>query len=87
MSHQESIMAAMRDATPTLTIDDGAFEFSHMRPGSAVWEAGPGDPTDISRVTITYPWSLMTPLINRLFPNGEIVIRVESAMLNEPRFE
>lgn len=86
-SHEESIMAAMRDATPTLTIDDDAFEFTHMQPGSSVWEAGSGDPTDISRVAVTYPWSIMTPLVSQMFPGGEIVIRVESAMLNEPRFE
>ncbi len=87
MSHEASIIAAMRDATPTLTIGNDAFVFTHMRPGSAVWEAGAGDPTDISRVAVTYPWSIMTPLVSRLFPGGEIVIRVESAMLNEPRFE
>lgn len=87
MTHEESIIAAMRDATPTLSIDADAFEFTHMRPGSAVWEPGAGEPSDISRVTVTYPWSIMTPLVKRMFPDGEIVIRVESAMLNEPRFE
>lgn len=87
MTHEESIIAAMREATPTLTIDADAFEFSHMRPGSAVWEPGAGEPTHVSRVTVIYPWALMTPLVSRMFPGGEIVIRVESAMLNEPRFE
>lgn len=86
-THEESIMAAMRDATPTLTIADNQFTFTHLRPGQVAWEAGAGEPSDISRVTITYPWSLMTPLIRELFPNGQVVIRVESAMLNEPRFE
>lgn len=87
MTHEESIIAAMRQATPTLTIDSEAFEFTHMSPGSAVWEPGAGEPSDISRVTVLYPWTIMTPLVSRMFPDGEIVIRVESAMLNEPRFE
>ena len=87
MTHEESIIAAMRQATPTLTIDSEAFEFTHMSPGSGVWEPGSGEPSDISRVTVIYPWTIMTPLVSRMFPDGEIVIRVESAMLNEPRFE
>ena len=87
MTHEESIILAMRDAMPTLSIASTDFEFTHMSPGSDTWEAGAGEPSDISRVTVTRPWPIMTPLIKRLFPGGEIVIRVESAMLNEPRFE
>ena len=87
MTHEESIILAMRDAMPTLSIASADFEFTHMRPGSDTWEPGAGEPSDISRVTVTRPWPIMTPLIKRLFPGGEIVIRVESAMLNEPRFE
>jgi Flp pilus assembly protein TadG len=86
-TREQSIRAAMRDATPTLTLADSAFAFSHMPPGGTVWESGTGDPGDISRVTVTYPWELMTPLVNVFFPSGRLVINVESAMLNEPRFE
>src|SRR5690349_17983274 len=32
-TREESIREAMREATPTLTIDDGAFTFSHLVPG------------------------------------------------------
>jgi hypothetical protein len=86
LSHEDSIIAAMRDATPSLTIDDAAFTFSHMAPGGAVWLAGAGAPRDISKVTVNYDWSLMTPLIRDFFPGGKLSIRVESAMMNEPRF-
>jgi Flp pilus assembly protein TadG len=85
-SREESIRQAMRDATPTLTLDDGAFTFSHMTPGSATWASGAGGPGDISRVTINYSIELLTPLIRPFFPGGELVVRVESAMQNE-RFE
>jgi hypothetical protein len=87
MTHEDSIIMAMRDAMPTLSIASTDFEFSHMRPGSDDWEPGAGEPSDISRVTVTRAWPIMTPLVKRMFPGGEIVIRVESAMLNEPRFE
>jgi Flp pilus assembly protein TadG len=87
MSREESIRDAMRKATPTLTIDDGAFTFSHLVPGTVNWQPGTGNPTDISKVKVTYTWALMTPFVREFFPGGQINIAVESAMLNEPRFE
>jgi Flp pilus assembly protein TadG len=87
MTREESIRSAMRDATPTLTIDDGAFTFSHLVPGSVNWLPGTGNPTDVSKVRVTYTFAMMTPFIREFFPDGEINIAVESAMLNEPRFE
>ena len=86
MSRQDSIKKAMRQATPTLTIADGAFSFSHLRPGQAVWEAGAGGPSDIDKVTVNYSWTLLTPLVRPFFANGRISLVVESAMKNEARF-
>lgn len=85
-SREDSIKAAMRDATPTLTIQDDMFSFSHMKPGTSVWVSGSGAEGDIGRLTVTYPWNLMTPVIRPFFTNGQLVIRVESAMKNERRF-
>ena len=87
LSHEASIIAAMRNATPSLTIADDDFTFTHMVPGGGAWLAGAGGPSDISRVTVNYEWPLMTPLVRPFFPDGKLRIRVESAMLNEPRFE
>ena len=86
-TRDESIREAMRSATPTLTIEDDAFTFSHLVPGTVNWLPGSGNPTEISRVRVTYTWALMTPFIREFFPDGQINIAVESAMLNEPRFE
>jgi Flp pilus assembly protein TadG len=85
-TREESIKTAMRQATPTLTIDDGMFSFTHLRPGETVWRAGTGAENDIGKVTINYPWNLMTPLIRPFFTGGQINIVVESAMKNERRF-
>ena len=85
-TRENSIKIAMRQATPTLTIPDNAFSFSHMRPGTTVWVSGSGGEGDIGRLTITYPWNLMTPLVRPFFTNGQLVISVESAMKNEGRF-
>jgi len=85
-SREDSIRAAMREATPTLTIQDDMFSFSHMKPGTSVWVSGSGAEGDIGRLTVTYPWNLMTPVIRPFFTNGQLVIRVESAMKNERRF-
>jgi hypothetical protein len=86
MTRQASIMAAMRNATP-LTIADGQFSFSHMSPGSSSWSGGTGGPGDIDKVTVSYTWTLMTPLLRSAFTGGQITLTAESAMKNEARFQ
>jgi Flp pilus assembly protein TadG len=83
MTREQSIMNAMRQATPTLTIADTDFTFTFMPPGASTWSNGAGGPGDIGRVTVNYRWNLMTPLIRPFFTNGQINVRVESAMKNE----
>jgi len=87
LSREESIKAAMRQGTPTLTLDDSMFTFSHQPPGGGGWIGGPGGPGDVERVTVNYTWQFYTPLIGTFFPDGEVGLRVESAMKNEGRFE
>lgn len=82
-SREGSIRIAMRQATPTLTLDDSAFTFSHLPPGGSSWTSGVGGPDDVGKVTIDYTWHLMTPLLRPFFANGEIHFTVESAMKNE----
>jgi|SRR5215471_3255060 len=83
-SRVDSIKAAMRDATPTLTIPDASFSFSHLVGGSFV--SGVGGPGDVERVTIDYDWDVMTPLIRPFFTDGKVHFRVESTMKNESKF-
>ena len=85
-SRESSIKAAMRNATPSLTIPDSAFTFTHLpasSPGATEWQAGTGGPSDIGKVTVTYAWNLYTPLIRPFFSDGRITFVVESAMRNE----
>jgi len=86
LSRDDSIKTAMRQATPTLTLPDAAFTFSHIPSGGAAWVAGSGGPGDIEKVSVQYTWNIMTPLIRPLFPGGQITIQVESAMKDESRF-
>jgi hypothetical protein len=87
LSRPDSIKAAMRSATPTLTIPDGAFTFQHMPVGGTSWVGGTGGPDEIEKVTITYSWPLMTPLLKPFFPGGALSMKVESMMKNESRFK
>jgi hypothetical protein len=87
LSRGNSIIAAMRDATPTLTLPDSAFTFQHMPVGSSTWAGGIGGPGEIQRVSVTYTWQLLTPLIRPFFPNGELTMTVDSVMKNEARFQ
>lgn len=86
MNRQESIKYRMRESTPTLTIPDSAFSFSFMAPGASSWSGGVGGPGDIGRVTVTYPWTFMTPLVRPFFAGGQVTLRVESTMKNEAVF-
>lgn len=86
-SREDSIRMAMREATPTLTLNDAAFSFNHMARGGSTWLAGTGGPNDIEKVTVSYTWNFMTPLIRPFFTNGKVDIKVDSAMKNEGRFE
>jgi Flp pilus assembly protein TadG len=86
LSRTDSIEAAMRQATPTLTISDAAFTFNHMSPGSATWAAGTGGPSDIEKVSVNYTWNILTPIMRPFFTGGRVTVHVESAMKNEGRF-
>ncbi|MGH9144325.1 MAG: DUF192 domain-containing protein [Vicinamibacterales bacterium] len=87
LSRTDSMKTAMRQATPTLTINDSAFSFSFMAPGAAGWTGGTGGPGDIEKVSVDYTWTLMTPLLRPFFTNGQIHLTVDSAMKNEARFQ
>ena len=87
LSRADSIKTIMRQATPTLTINDSAFSFSHMPPGGAAWLGGTGGPSDIEKVTVSYTWNIMTPLLRPFFNNGQVQFTVDSAMKNEGRFQ
>jgi Flp pilus assembly protein TadG len=87
LDREESIMIAMRNATPTLTLDEGAFTFSHLPEGADEWLSGVGGPNDIAKVSINYTWTFITPLVRPFFNNGELNLTVESAMKSEGRFE
>lgn len=87
LARPDTIKAAMRKATPTLTIPDSAFSFTHLPPGGTTWVAGTGGPGDIQRVSVSYTWSLLTPLVRPFFPGGKVTLTVDSTMKNEGRFE
>jgi hypothetical protein len=83
LSHDDSIKFAMRQATPTLTIPDAAFSFSFMPAGGGAWQAGSGGPNQLAKVSVSYTWRLMNPLLWPFFPGGQVTLNVQSAMKNE----
>jgi Flp pilus assembly protein TadG len=86
MGRAESVKQKMREATPTLNLPDTVFTFNFMRPGGTAWMAGVGGAGDVGRVTVTYPWTFMTPLIRPFFTNGQVNLVVQSTMKNESGF-
>jgi Flp pilus assembly protein TadG len=87
MSRTDSIMTAMRQAAPTLTLPNSAFTFSHMPVGGSSWVAGTGAPGEIEKVTVNYTWDILTPIMRPFFTNGQIQFTVDSAMKNEARWQ
>jgi Flp pilus assembly protein TadG len=86
LNRADSIKLVMRQATPTLTIPDSYFTFSHLPSGSSTWSPGVGGPGEVEKVTVNYTWSFLTPLIRPFFPGGQLAIQVDSSMKNEERF-
>ena len=86
LNRTDSIRLAMRQATPTLTIPDSYFTFSHLPVGGGAWVGGVGGPGEIDKVTVNYTWTFLTPLIRPFFPGGQLAIQVDSSMKNEARF-
>jgi Flp pilus assembly protein TadG len=87
LDRASSIKAAMRDATPTFTLDDSAFTFAFLSPGTTNWVAGTGGPNDVGKVTVTYTWTPLTPILTPFLTNGQLSVSVDSAMKNESKFE
>jgi hypothetical protein len=88
LSREESIKAIMRQATPTLTIGDSSFTFTHQPPAGGAWIAGSGGPGDIGRVEIGYSWTFLNPLLWPFFPpSGQINLKAASSMKNESLFK
>ena len=83
LSRDAAIKAAMRSATPTLDIPDSAFSLQNMPAGTTSWVGGTGGPGAIEKVTITYTWPIMTPLLKPFFAGGQLTMKVESMMKNE----
>jgi uncharacterized membrane protein (UPF0127 family) len=83
LSRDASIKLAMRNATPTLTIPDSAFTFSSMPPGGTAWGPGSGGPNALAKVSVSYTWTFFNPMLWAFFSNGQITLKVESAMKNE----
>jgi uncharacterized protein len=83
LSHDDSIKAAMRQATPTLTLPDAAFSFQFMPAGGGAWQAGSGGPDQLSKLRVNYTWRLINPMLWPFFPGGQITFNVESSMKNE----
>src|SRR5215470_7671589 len=86
LSRADSIKLAMRNATPTITLPDSAFSFSHMPVGGSSWLAGTGGPGEIDKFTVDYNWTLLTPVLRPFFTNGQVHLTVDSAMKNEAKF-
>jgi hypothetical protein len=87
LSREDSIKAAMRNATPSVTLIDADFTFTHLPPGGAAWLSGAGGPDDIGKVTVRHDWTPLTPILTPFLTGGKLSVKVDSAMKNEAKFQ
>jgi Flp pilus assembly protein TadG len=86
-TREQSIRTIMRQETPTLTIEDANFTFSNKPLNGGSWTNGTGGPGSIERVTVTYTWTILTPIIRPFFSEDTLTITVSSTMKNESELE
>jgi Flp pilus assembly protein TadG len=87
MGREGTIKAVMKEASPSLDVDAMTFSFSHMAPGGSSWSSGAGGPGDISKVSVHYDWTPVTPILPHFLTGGKMSMTVESAMKLEPKWE
>ena len=81
LSREDSMKRVMRKFNSSINLDDSAFAFEHLV--GTTWIAGCGGPNDISRMTVRYNFMPVCPFIGSFFADGQIPLRVSSAMKNE----
>ena len=65
LSQDDSIRLVMKESNPLITLDDvSSFNFEHW--DGTTWINTSGGPNDISRVTVTYNWRPITPLVRNV---------------------
>jgi len=80
LDRRNSIIRAMQETTPTLDLSGANFTFTNITNGAGEQTGGPGD---IVRVTVTYNWNIITPLVKPFFTGGRIALQVNSTVKNE----
>lgn len=80
VNRDQLIRQAMRDNSPGFTINDADFTFFDITTNSA----GSGGPGDIIRISVVHNWKLYSPLVQPIFNNGVVTVRVAASMRNEP---
>ena len=83
LSRDESIKLVMREANPLIVLDNSSFAFEYWNDATSTWTTTKPTVVEISRVTVTYNWRPITPLIRAIFTGGQIPLRVSSAMMYE----
>jgi Flp pilus assembly protein TadG len=79
-SRAQAIIVAVQKATPSVPIQASNVSFYNLTKATA----DPGGPNDVIRVTVTYPWPLLTPVLRPFFRDGQVVLQISSTMKNEP---
>jgi Flp pilus assembly protein TadG len=80
LNRVDSIKKAMQEATPTLDINKIQITTTNLTTPSGPSSGGPGD---IVRVTVSYNWDIITPLIKPFFTGGKINLTASSTMKDE----
>ena len=77
-------MAPVPDVEFVMTSTCGNLNYgSNMAVGASSWSSGSGGPNALAKVSVSYTWRFINPMLWPFFPGGQITFNVESSMKNE----
>lgn len=82
-SREASILEILKRETPTLNVGADNISFSHRPLSGGSWASGTGPGNSIERITVTYDYPIMTPILAPFFSDDVITLRAEATMKNE----
>ena len=81
LSREATVKQLVRSSTPGLNVHDDEVYFYNV----TAQAPGIGGPKDVIQVTVTHPWTLISPMLWPLVGNrGTLTLRVSATMKNEP---
>ena len=83
LSREQSIITILKQETPSLTLANDHISFQNKPLSGGSWTSGTGGGNTLERVTVTYDYHIMTPVLLPFFSGETITLTAQATMKNE----